>query len=157
MRRLACCAVSLIVVSAAVAAPVPETDPLLIGTRWKGKLTQRGTFASGGMGPPEFKVVLTVTKRDRNRFEAELHEVAEAESLSITYLVKGEITRDPMGKGYVVAFQSFDSKDVVNTAPILGIPYRGTVTGKKVEGTWKMPKNDNGIDIEGDFSLELGR
>lgn len=62
-----------------------------------------------------------------------------------------------MGKRHVVTFQSFGSKDVVNTVPILDIPYRGTVAGRKLEGTWKMPKNDSGIDIEGDFKVELGK
>ena len=87
----------MLAVAVATAAPAPERDPLLIGSKWKGKLTQRGTFAGGGMGPPEFHVVLTITKRDRNAFEAELHEVAEPQSLSITYLVTGAIARTSTG------------------------------------------------------------
>lgn len=138
-----------------LAAPVPKSDPLLIGTKWKGKLTQRGTFASGGMGPPEFAAVLTITKRDRNAFEGELYEVSDSASLRITYLVKGEIKHDVKEKVYVVAFKSYEAKDAVNTVPILGIPYRATLTNRTMKGKWRIPKNDNGIDIEGDFTLEL--
>lgn len=146
----------LLLVGAAVsAAPAPERDPVLIGSKWKGKLTQRGTFATGGMGPPEFKIVLTITDRDRNTFEGELNEVAEAQSLSITYLVKGEIARDKEGKGYIVKFKSVAAKDIENTYPLLGIPYEAALTGRTMKGTWKMPKNKDGIDIEGDFEVEL--
>jgi hypothetical protein len=146
----------LLVVGAAVsAAPAPERDPVLIGSKWKGKLTQRGTFATGGTGPPEFKIVLTITDRNRNSFEAELREVAEAQSLSITYLVKGEIARDKDGKGYVIKFKSVAAKDIENTNPLLGIPYEAALTGRTMKGTWKIPRNKDGIEIEGDFEVEL--
>ena len=145
----------LIVASALSAAPAPERDPVLIGTKWKGKLTQRGTFASGGMGPPEFTVVLTITSRDRKTFEAELHEVAKEPALCITYVVKGEIGRDKNGKGYIVTFKSVAAKNVENTYPLLGIPYEATLTGRTMKGTWKIPKNKDGINIEGDFTVEL--
>lgn len=148
-------AVVLLAVSVLAAAPAPDGDPVLIGSKWEGKLTQRGTFATGGMGPPEFKVVLTITDRDRDTFEAELHEVSEAQSLKITYLVKGEIARGKNGKGYVVTFKSVGAKEVENTFPLLGIPYHATLTGRTMKGTWKIPKNNDGIDIEGDFTVEL--
>jgi hypothetical protein len=140
---------------ALLGAPAPERDPVLIGSKWKGKLTQRGTFATGGTGPPEFKIVLTITDRDRNSFEAELREVAEAQSLSITYLVKGEISRDKDGKGYIIKFKSVAAKDIENTYPLLGIPYEAALTGRTMKGTWKIPRNKDGIEIEGDFEVEL--
>lgn len=150
-------AVIMLAASFLAAAPAPESDPVLIGSKWTGKLTQRGTFAIGGMGPPEFKVVLTITDRDKNTFQGELHEVAEEQSLRITYLVKGEIARDKNGKGYIVTFKSVGAKGVENTYPLLGIPYEATLTGRTMKGTWKIPKNKDGIDIEGDFTVELMR
>lgn len=139
----------------AVPAPAKASDPVLIGTKWKGKLTQKGTFAGGGMGPPEFTAVLTVTKRDGAKFEAELRE--EAEEIKLTYLVKGEVIPTVDGKGYAIRFESAGAKDVSNTSPILGIPYTGTVTGRQIKGTWRMPKNDGGTKVEGNFLLELTR
>ncbi len=159
MIRVAWHAGAVVLVSASVlaAAPAPQSDPVLIGSKWIGKLTQRGTFASGAMGPPEFQVVLTITGRDKNTFEAELHEVAEELSLRITYIVKGEIARDKNGKGYIVTFKSVGAKGIENTFPLLGIPYEATLTGRTMKGTWKIPKNKDGIDIEGDFTVELMR
>lgn len=140
--------------SRSVAAPARDGDPVLIGTKWTGSLTQRGKFA-GGTGPPKFDVVLVVTKRDGNAFEAELQ--AKTPNLKITYLVKGEIARTADGKGFTVKFESFDSKDVESTTPILGIPYSATLTGKSMKGTWKLTRPNEDIAIEGDFSLELGK
>jgi hypothetical protein len=137
------------------AAPVKDGDPVLIGTKWKGTLTQRGTFAGGGTGPPEFAVVLTVTHRDGNTFRADLRE--EAGDIKLTYVVKGEIARTADGKGYAVTFSSVEAKDVTNTAPILGVPYTGTLAGRAWKGTWKIPRTAAGTDVEGDFALELSK
>jgi hypothetical protein len=155
---LYCAALAAIVAAAAgasprcAAAPAKDNDPLLIGSKWAGKLTQRGTFSGGGAGPPEFDIVLVITKRDNNAFEAELRE--KTPSLKITYLVKGEVARTADGKGYALKFQSYDSKDVESTTPILGIPYFATLSGKVMKGSWKLTRADEEIDIAGDFALE---
>ncbi len=133
------------------AAPIKERDPLLVATKWKGKLTQKGTFAGGVAGPPAFETVLNVTERNGFVFRAELTE--EAPGIKVTYLVKGDIC-PAADKTYTVTFKSIGAKDVAGTLPILGIPYTGTVTGRTIRGTWKMPKNDEGTDVEGDFSVE---
>jgi hypothetical protein len=138
-----------------LAAPAKDSDSVLVGTKWRGKLTQRGTFSGGANGPPQFDILLVVTKRDGNKFEAELQE--KTKSLSVTYLVKGEIAPAADGKTRTLKFESFDSKDVDNTAPILGIPYSATLTGKSMKGTWKLKRADKEIDIEGDFTVELGK
>lgn len=140
-------------VPGSVAAPAREGDPVLIGTKWKGKLTQRGTFAGGGKGPPELDVVLIVTKRDDSTFAADLQE--STTSLKITYLVKGEIARTADGKSYTVKFESFDSKDIESTTAIIGIPYTATLTGKIMKGTWKMTQGE--ADLQGDFEVELSK
>jgi hypothetical protein len=140
--------------TSSLAAPVRESDPVLIGTKWAGKLTQRGTFAGGGSAPPEFDCVLTVTKRDRATFEAGLRE--QSGGLRVTYIVKGEVTLLGHGKGHAIAFRSVDAKDVVGTSAILGIPYTGTVSGRTMKGTWRHRTAD-GTDIAGDYSFELSK
>lgn len=136
------------------AAPVRETDPLLVGTRWAGTLTQAGMFPGGGAGPPAFRTELRVTRRDGAEFEADLREVTD--TLTITYLVKGEVVRAAGGKGYAVAFRSVDAKDVRNTSPILGIPYAGTAAGRSLKGTWRY-QPPGATAIEGEFTLELAK
>ena len=44
-----------------------------------------------------------------------------------------------------------------NTAAITKIPYAGTVTGKKLKGTWKHPANEDGTTLEGEFDFELSK
>lgn len=152
--RPAFAAVLMTFSTASLAAPVRESDPVLIGTKWAGKLTQRGEFAGGGSGPPEFECVLAVTKRDNAAFEAELRE--QSSGLKVTYIVKGEITPTASGKSHTVTFRSVDAKDVVGTSAILDIPYTGTVSGRAMKGTWRF-RTANGTDIEGDFAFELSR
>lgn len=136
------------------AAPVPDIDPLVVGAQWKGKLTQRGTFA-GTAGPPQFEVVFVVTRRERTRFQAELQE--KTTGLKITYLVKGEISRPAKGMRREIQFESFDSKDVESTTPVLGVAYKAVVSGKSLKGTWKFHRGSDQIDIEGDFELLSGK
>ena len=76
---------------------------------------------------------------------------------SFGFVVKGEIARTADGKGYAVTFTSVEAKDVMNTAPILGVPYTGTLAGRSWKGTWKIPRNADGTDVEGDFALELSK
>src|SRR5438876_726849 len=81
------------------AAPAKDGDPLLIGTFWKGKLTQRGG------GPTGFDCEFKVTKRDGETFQAELYE--KSDEIEVTYVVKGTIKPvDPKNKekGYKVEF-----------------------------------------------------
>ena len=60
--------VAVLVVAALsfAAAPAKDGDPVLVGTVWKGKLTQKGEFMGGGGVPPEFDCEFTITKRDGN-------------------------------------------------------------------------------------------
>ncbi|MBX9585499.1 MAG: hypothetical protein K2X87_34770 [Gemmataceae bacterium] len=137
------------------AVPARETDPLLVGTKWTGTLTQKGTFAGGAAGPPEFRTVLTVTRRSGTEFGADLRE--QTDGLDITYVVKGEVGRAAGGKGYAVTFRSVDAKDISGTLAILGVPYAGTVAGKSLKGTWKYRPPDTATAIEGEFMLELSK
>ena len=117
-------AVLMAALGAAGAAPVPagakDADPLPVGGAWAGKLTQRGG------GPTGFECEFKITKRDGEKFEAELREKSDA--IELTYLVRGTLVPvDPKNKakGYTIEFKSHESKDVKNTSEILGVPYTG--------------------------------
>jgi hypothetical protein len=138
------------------AAPAKDGDPVLVGTVWKGKLTQKGEYKGAGGGPPEFDCEFTITKRDGEKFEAELFE--KTDSLKLTYIVKGTIKpvdAKDKDKGYKIEWESVGAKDVENTTEIIKIPYTGTVKDKKLKGTWKAPADDEGTTLEGDFEFEL--
>ena len=135
------------------AAPVRDADPLPVESKWKGKLTQKGKI-KGTEVPLDLSAVLTVTKRDGEKFEGELFEEGEEGSgIKLTYLVKGEVTKGKDGKGYKVEFKSFDFKDA-ESETFLNIPYTGTLSGKELKGTWKHPPTDDDTTIEGEFTLE---
>lgn len=138
----------------APAAPVRDTDPLMVGTRWTGTLTQAGLFPGGMAGPPAFRTDLTVTKRSGGDFEADLRERTDA--LDITYVVRGEVVRPAGGKGYAVTFRSVDAKNISGTFPIVGVPYTGTVAGRSFKGTWTHTPPDT-AGIKGEFNLELSK
>ncbi len=147
------------IVGAVWAVPLPVTDPFLPGTRWHGALTQKGVFGGGAVGPPAFRVVLTVTARDGDRFDADLAEASE--EIQVTYHVKGMIVPaaagTTAGKGFTVRFRSTGASGAVNTAPILGIPYDGVLSGKTLLGTWRIPPNPDGTSVEGEYRLELAK
>src|SRR5262245_31494111 len=133
-------------------APARDGDPLLIGTMWKGKRSQRGG------GPTGFDCEMKVTKRDGETFEAELYEKSGV--IELTYIVKGTVKPvDPMNKekGYKVEFTSFDAKDLKNTSAILEVPYKGTLSGKTLKGSWKLPEDSEFGQLEGDFEFELSK
>ena len=138
----------LVAVAACGAAPARDGDPLVIGSVWRGKLTQRGG------GPDTFDCAFKVSDRDGEKFEAELHE--KTPGLEVTYLVRGTIkpaAGKDKSKKYAVEFTSFDSKDVKNTSAILDVPYTATLAGRKVSGTWKNDEHK----IEGDFEFEIAK
>jgi hypothetical protein len=90
--------------SSYAAAPAKDGDPVLIGTVWKGKLTQKGEYKGAGGAPPEFDCEFTITKRDGEKFEADLFE--KTPDLELTYLVRGTIKQgqglqDRVGVGRV--------------------------------------------------------
>ncbi len=132
------------------AAPAKDGDPALVGTVWKGKLTQKGEYKGAGGGPPEFDCEFKITKRDGEKFEADLYE--KTPDLELTYLVRGTIK--PADKGFKIEWESVDSKDVKNTEAVIRIPYTGTLKDKKMRGTWKYPANPDGTTLEGDFEFE---
>lgn len=139
-----------------LAAPAKDGDPVTAGTVWKGKLTQKGEYKGMDGVPPEFDCEFTVTKRDGEKFEAELFE--KTDGLKLTYIVRGTVkpvNKDKPEQGYKVEFESFGSKDVENTEALIKIPYTATLTGKKLKGTWKFPANDDGTTLEGAFEFEL--
>jgi hypothetical protein len=148
----ACAVLALGASLIANAAPARDEDPVLIGSVWKGKLTQRGG------GPTGFDCELRITKRDGEKFDAELYE--KSDEIELTYLVRGKIKIE-MGKDKekvcTIAFESYDAKDVKNTAEILNVPYTGTVSGKKIKGTWKLPPDSEFGKLEGDFEFELSK
>ena len=133
------------------AAPVKDRDPLLVGSKWKGKLTQKGTFTGGVSGPNAFEILLTVTERDGTSFAADLNE--QAPSIAITYLVKGRIYAEK-DKTYSVTFKSVGSKDTFGTSPVLGVPYKGILCGTTLQGTWQLRNRSEGADVAGDFSIK---
>lgn len=158
MPLVAVLEIAAISFSGYAAAPAKDGDPVLIGTMWKGKLTQKGEFKGAGGGPPEFDCEFAITKRDGEKFEADLFE--KTPDLELTYIVRGTIKpvdKDDKDKGYKIEWESVGSKDVKNTEAIIKIPYTGTVTGKKMKGTWKYPQNDDGTTLEGDFEFELAK
>jgi hypothetical protein len=155
MTRALCALAAATLAAGLAAAPLPATDPLLPGTRWVGTLSQRGTFGAGGVGPPAFRTVLTVTGRDGDRFVADLAE--DAGDIRVTYVVKGTVTTARDGPGLVVRFRSTDARNAENTLPVLGIPYTGLLVGRQVRGTWRIPPNATGVNIEGDFELTLAK
>ncbi|MBN9119268.1 MAG: hypothetical protein J0I06_08925 [Planctomycetes bacterium] len=135
------------------AAPVPKTagdsGPMPAGSTWTGELTQRGG------GPTGFACTFKVTKRDGEKFEAELYE--KTDGFELTYLVSGTLTPiDPKNreKGFKIEFKSHGARDVKGTAEILGVPYTGEVKGKKIKGTWKVPEDSPFNNLEGDFEFE---
>lgn len=136
-------------------AAAADDDPLVTGSKWKGKVTQKGKIR-GDETPFELDATLTVTKRDGDKFEAELAEqLGEGNQIKLTYLVKGEVKLTADGKGVAVEFRSYKFKDAPKGETFLNIPYTGTATDKTLKGTWKHPPNDDDTTIEGDFNLEL--
>lgn len=151
MRLLAIA--GLLTAGVAFAAPVPkgagEADPLAKDSVWIGKLTQRGG------GPDAYECEFTITKRDGEKFEADLYE--KSGQLELTYLVRGTVTpADPKDakKGFKIEFKSYEAKDVKNTSEILNVPYTGKIEGKKITGTWKLPDDSEFGNLEGDFEFE---
>lgn len=154
-RVFAVAAVVFVAVAWVAAAPARPADPVLVGSKWVGKLTQKGTFAAGGAGPPEFRTTLTVTERAGDSFAAELRE--DTDAIGITYVVTGEVVRSPDGKGHRIDFKSVAAKDLRQTTAILGVPYTGSVAGRAMTGTWSLRAADEPTAIDGEFRLELAR
>jgi hypothetical protein len=137
----------------ALAAAAPERgadDPLVVDSKWVGKLTQKGKI-EGNETPLTLDAELRITKRDGTKFEAELLESNDV--IRVTYLVKGTVVKAKDGKSFAVEFKNYDFKDT-ESQTFLDIPYTGKLEGKKLTGTWKHPKNDNDTTLEGDFTLE---
>ncbi|MBM3981322.1 MAG: hypothetical protein FJ304_13750 [Planctomycetes bacterium] len=153
--KLVTSAALLLAVAVAPAAPVPATtnkdgNPLPVGAVWKGRLTQKGG------GPTGFDCKFTITKRDGDKFEADLYE-KEGEMV-LTYLVRGTIKPVDVKnkeKGFKLEFTNYGAKDVMNTSEILQVPYVATLVGKKIKGSWKLPDDSEFGALEGDFDFEL--
>jgi hypothetical protein len=150
MTRLAAALLAAGIGLAAAPARGPE-DPLYLESKWTGKLTQKGKI-EGRETPYTLEAELAVVKRDGAKFEGKLREWNDG-GIKLTYLVKGNVVKAKDGKSFKVEFKSYDSKDAASQT-FINIPYTGTLDGKTISGTWKHPKNDNGITIEGDFKLE---
>lgn len=144
----------LVAVQFAPAAPVPagakDGNPLPVGTEWKGRLTQKGG------GPTGFDCKFTVTKRDGDKFEADLYE--KDGEMVLTYQVRGTIKpadEKNADKGFKMEFKSYAAKDVMNTSEILNVPYVATLVGKTIKGSWKLPDDSEFGMLEGDFDFRL--
>ena len=153
MIRTMCSLGPIAILFALGAAPERGADdPLLVDSKWTGTLYQKGEI-DGSEVALKLEAELKVTKRDGNKFEGELKEWNDS-GIKLTYLVKGDIAKAKDGKSFAVNFKSYDFKDA-ESQTFINIPYAGKIEGKKLAGTWKHPKNDDGITIEGDFALEL--
>jgi len=150
LRLVAACSVAFLALVASAAPERGAADPLEVGTKWAGKLTQKGKI-EGNEVPLTLEAELSITKRDGVKFEGELREWND-NGIRLTYLVKGEVKKGKE-KGFAVEFKSYDFKDA-DSQTFVDIPYIGTIEGKKLGGTWKHPKNDQDTTIEGEFSLE---
>ena len=129
-----------------------DEDPLPVDSQWKGKLTQGGKAASSLSFPPELNTILTVTHRNGNDFEAELHE--SAENLDITYLVRGTVTHGS-DKSLVIRFRSHGVKGVPNAGTyFLNVPYAAKFTGDTLKGTWSYDDKDDEVALDGTFQLK---
>ena len=130
-----------------------KEDPLKVGSVWSGKLTQKGQIDNKEV-TLNLDATLTIIQRKGEKFDAELYEKgASGSGLELTYLVTGELTPSADGKGYEIQFRSFGYKNP-KSATFLKIPYVGSLKANTLKGTWKHPKNAQGITIEGDFNLE---
>src|SRR4051812_22196513 len=87
-RSLAGLVFSIAVVAAPARGP---DDPLVVDSKWVGKLTQKGKI-EGNEVPLTLDAELTVTKRDGTKFEGELREWND-NGIKLTYLVKGEVVK----------------------------------------------------------------
>ena len=155
MTRTMCSLSSFAILFALGTAPERGAeDPLIVDSKWTGTLAQKGQI-DGNEVALKLEAELKVTKRDGNKFEGELKEWNDS-GIKLTYLVKGDIAKTKEGKGFTVNFKSYDFKDA-ESQTFINIPYAGKLEGKKLAGTWKHPKNDDGITIEGDFALELSK
>jgi hypothetical protein len=145
--------VALLLFSPSSFADDATKDTLVKGSVWKGELTQRGKLPGDPTIPPKFDCEMVVTKRDGENFECELRETTVEGKL--TYLCKGTVTRSA-GKPFEVKFTSVATKDVSdNFQTFTEVAYKATLKGKTLEGTWKYPKNDKEIELEGKFEFTL--
>src|SRR5437868_2796736 len=98
-------AIAILFMLAAGLGAAPEKgadDPLLVDSKWTGKLTQKGQI-DGNDVVLDLETELKVTKRDGNKFEGELKEWNDS-GIKLTYLVKGEIVKTKDGKAFTVNF-----------------------------------------------------
>ncbi|AWM37708.1 hypothetical protein GobsT_42760 [Gemmata obscuriglobus] len=158
LKLLAVVLVGCVTALPAGAAPARDGYPVVVGSVWKGKLTQTGEYKGQGGVPPEFECELRILRRDGEKFEAEL--IERAGERKLTYLVRGTVKpvdKSKSGQEYRVEFVSVGSKDVANTEALIKTPYTATLVGQKIKGTWKFPANDDGTTLEGAFEFELAK
>jgi hypothetical protein len=132
-----------------VADPTKE-DALKQGSILKGELTQRGSWM-GLEVPPKFSVEFEVTKRDKDEFECVLREETP-DGGKVHYRCKGLIVRSP-GKPLQVEFRSVECLLMENLGSVTDVPYTATLRGDTLEGTWKYVRENENINVEGDFKF----
>src|SRR5262245_53119454 len=135
----------------------PGNEPLQLKSQYKGKLTQQGKHPDVPNPPAEFECLMVITKRQKTEFEAEMR--LKSGGATITYLAKGKMGRITSEENsYTVDFQWVGMKDTsTGYVSIPGVPLSGTLKNGKMKGTWKYPKNDRGITLEGSFELDVER
>jgi hypothetical protein len=154
-KHLLKCTLALAVIGLLLGAEQPrlaEEDMLPADSQWKGTLTQRAKTADNLFFPPELEATLTITKRDSDDFEAELHE--HSEGLDITFLVRGKLLRGA-DKSYSIEFKSYDVKGMPNASIYyVNVPYTAQISDGGLKGNWNYEEKDNGLSLEGDFKLK---
>jgi len=141
----------VIVLASRADSPVlKDEDPLPVDASWKGKFTQMGTHPELTF-PPELEATLTVTRRDGDAIELELHETMPG--LDITFLCKGMVTKNADGS-LGLEFKSHAVKGQPNAGYyLIDVPYSAKIMGDTIKGTWKYFIKDDGIDLGGDYAL----
>ena len=145
-------AVALVLLAGGAEPSVAEDDALAVDSQWRGKLSQGGTHPDTTF-PPEVDAVLTVTRRDGNEVEVELRETLPG--LDLTFVCRGRVIRQA-DKSISLEFRSYGLKGVANASIyIIDVPYTARLNGDTLKGAWKFVNKDEGIDLGGDFKLEM--
>lgn len=120
------------------------------GSVLKGELTQRGTWMGLDV-PPKFSVEMEITLRDKEDFECILREQTP-EGGKVHYRCKGKLIRSP-GKPLQVEFRSVECLLMEGLGSVTDVPYSATLKGDTLEGTWRYVRDNDNINVEGEFKV----
>jgi hypothetical protein len=140
----------LLIVPALLTADPTKEDSLKQGSILKGELYQRGSWMGLDV-PPKFMVEMEVTKRDKDEFECVLREETP-DGGKVHYRCKGTLVRKP-GQALQVDFRSVECLLMEGLGSVTDVPYTATLKGDTLEGTWKYVRENENINVEGDFKF----